>query len=198
MRHNSDLGFATHYTHQRPSGSDDAALTDCASTANKLAPWRWTSPYAATASSYDGILDASARTWDTATGTTILESISFGASAIAGKQDFVNQHDWVFLGAGGTIAVTTTWYSLSSGVAVESDARYNTYYAWSTDGSAGAMDVQNIATHELGHTFGLDHPKGSPAKISCLTMYAYGDFGETRKRTLGDGDLLGLRKKYGA
>jgi hypothetical protein len=93
--------------------------------------------------------------------------------------------------------VTTTWYNRATHAAVESDGQYNTHYPWSTTGAAGAMDVLDIATHEIGHTFGLNHPKGAGA-ISCLTMYAYANLGETQKRTLGDGDILGIRAVYGA
>lgn len=177
------------------SGGIDSG-TDCEPDNFRQAPWRWTHPYSATASAHAGIFDAAARTWDNATGATILGGITVGSAAPAGTLDGVNQMDFVSLGASTTIAVTTTWYNRFTGEAVESDAQYNTYYAWSTVGAPGAMDVQDIATHEIGHTFGLDHPKGGG--ISCLTMYAYASQGETAKRTLGDGDLLGIRAKYGA
>lgn len=200
-----DLGVARHFTHvpkndaaRGGGGGSVPAITDCASRTYRLASWYWTSPYSANASNYATVLDASGSTWDAATSASIWGGISPGSGATAGVQDFVNQHDWVDLGATSTIAVTTTWYYLSTGVAVESDAQYNTNFAWSTDGSSGAMDVQNIATHELGHTLGLDHPKGKPAAISCLTMYAYGSLGETIKQSLGDGDILGIRAIYGA
>ena len=153
-------------------------------------------PFAATASSYSSVFDAAGRTWDNATGAAVFAGITAGSRGTAGVYDGANQIDFVSLGASTTIAVTTTWYDRSTGRAVESDGQYNTYYAWATDGSPGAMDVLDIATHEIGHSFGLDHPKG--AGISCLTMYAYADFGETQKRTLGDGDLLGIRSLYGA
>ena len=131
------------------------------------------------------------------TGADIFGSINSGVQGTAGQLDGVNQIQFVSLGASTTIAVTTTWYYRSTGQAVESDGQYNTYYAWSTSGAAGAMDVLNIATHEVGHTFGLNHPKGSGG-ISCLTMYAYANYGETQKRTLGDGDILGIEAIYGA
>lgn len=199
-----DLGVAHHYTYApkdlaakggKPGGE---SLTDCTSKSYRLAPWRWSDPYSATASLHAEVLNLSGRTWDEATGASIWGGITPGSSAIAGVQDFVNQHDWVNLGASTTIAVTTTWYYLSTGQAVESDARYNSVYPWGTDGALGAMDVQNIATHELGHTLGLDHPNGNPRAISCLTMYAYGAEGELAKRTLGDGDIFGIRALYGA
>ena len=55
------------------------------------------------------------------------------------------------------------------------------------------MDFENIATHELGHSFGMGHPDST-----CIeeTMYAYADFGETKKRVLNAGDIAGIQELY--
>ncbi len=204
---NDAIAFERFYRHAdskaRPGGGGGGGGgggvdpgTDCEPDAYRKAAWKWAAPYAATASAHANLFDAAGRTWDDATGAAILAGVTAGSAATAGTMDGVNQIDFVSLGASSTIAVTTTWYNRFTGQAVESDGQYNTYYAWATDGSAGAMDVLNIATHEVGHTFGLDHPKGGG--ISCLTMYAYANQGETQKRTLGDGDVLGIRALYGA
>ena len=55
-----------------------------------------------------------------------------------------------------------------------------------------AYDLANIATHEFGHTYGLDHP----ANARWETMYAFGFTGETLKRSLGAGDTDGIRSRY--
>ncbi len=61
--------------------------------------------------------------------------------------------------------------------------------------SSGVMDVQNIATHELGHGFGLaDLYKEAQSE---QTMYGYGSIGETEKRTLESGDIAGIQVLYG-
>ena len=52
-----------------------------------------------------------------------------------------------------------------------------------------------VATHELGHTFGMGHTSTASSN-SCATMYPYVDYGWTHQRTLGDGDLLGIRAIY--
>ena len=205
------IGFDRFYRHADPvkpdnpgqgkggggngDGSDPA--TDCDSDKFAATGWSWSTPYAAYASDHAAVFDAAAQTWEDAAGADIFAGVIAGRPGVAGVYDGENQFDFVDLGSGGTIAVTTTWYYTSSGQAVESDARYNTHYAWGTSGAGGEMDVQNIATHEIGHTFGLDHPNGPPHKIGCLTMYAYGSAGETAKRSLGDGDILGIQALYG-
>jgi hypothetical protein len=57
------------------------------------------------------------------------------------------------------------------------------------------MDLQNIATHEFGHN-GLADLK--PLKDAELTMYYASSLGETKKRSLGVGDILGIQALYGA
>ena len=82
-----------------------------------------------------------------------------------------------------------------SGAAValpsSSSTRYN--WNWVTGSSADAFDFANVATHEIGHAVGLDHPGNSCTEE---TMYAYVDFGETKKRTLNAGDILGAQALY--
>ena len=50
-------------------------------------------------------------------------------------------------------------------------------------------------THELGHTLLLDDLR-SP-RDGALTMHAYTWLGDTIKRTLGSGDMQGIKKIYG-
>jgi hypothetical protein len=66
-------------------------------------------------------------------------------------------------------------------------------FAWSTTGSAGAMDLQNIATHENGHAAGMGHPGDSCTEE---TMYRFAGFGETKKRDLNYGDIAGVQALY--
>jgi hypothetical protein len=59
----------------------------------------------------------------------------------------------------------------------------------------GLMDLQNIATHELGHAFGLADLYDSDAYEE--TMYGYSSEGDTEKRTLYLGDIAGIQNLYG-
>ena len=66
-------------------------------------------------------------------------------------------------------------------------------YDWANDGSSGAMDFENIAQHELGHAFGLGHPRDD---CTNETMFRFADFGETMKRDLHYGDIAGISSLY--
>ncbi|MBI1742684.1 matrixin family metalloprotease [Candidatus Acetothermia bacterium] len=57
------------------------------------------------------------------------------------------------------------------------------------------IDIQDIATHEIGHALGLGHT-GS-RKDRALTMYPSAQPGETLKRSLGAGDKAGVAALYG-
>jgi len=69
-------------------------------------------------------------------------------------------------------------------------------FDWSTDaaGSATQMDFENIATHELGHSVGMNDIY--TAGCSEVTMYGYADYGETKKRTLEVPDIAGVKELY--
>ena len=98
----------------------------------------------------------------------------------------------------GVIAVTIVWgifYGPPSGrELVEWDQVYDQVdFAWSAAGEAGKMDFENIATHELGHSVGMGHPDNTCTEE---TMYAYADYGETKKRDLNTGDTAGINSLY--
>lgn len=89
------------------------------------------------------------------------------------------------------IAVTSTWYYVGSGTAIESDILFNGEdYLWSDNGAAGRYDVQNITTHELGHAVGLADLYGGDTE---KTMYGYANTGETKKSSLHTDDEDGAR-----
>ena len=63
------------------------------------------------------------------------------------------------------------------------------------DIGSNQFDVQNVDTHEFGHSLFLDDLYMSPA--SELTMLGYTTIEETKKQDLGLGDILGLQALYG-
>lgn len=100
----------------------------------------------------------------------------------------------------GVIGVTVIWGYFSgpasSRMITEFDVLLDTDYTWgdATVNSA-VMDVQNIATHELGHGVGLADVYDSVC--SEQTMYGYSSYGETKKRDLNSGDVTGIQVLYG-
>ncbi len=97
----------------------------------------------------------------------------------------------------GWIAVNLGWYYSATGEIFESDIVFNDLdFTWDTSGSPSGsqMDVQNIATHELGHTLSLLDFYGSAD--SDKTMYGIGANGETKKRTLEADDIAGIQWIY--
>ncbi len=98
----------------------------------------------------------------------------------------------------GIIGVTVVWGVFSGKPSnrrlVEWDQVYNTYYQWSDSGEANKMDLENIATHELGHSVGLADLYD--ADCGEETMYGYSTEGEIKKRDLNTGDIAGIAKLY--
>lgn len=78
----------------------------------------------------------------------------------------------------------------------EFDVMFDIDFTWG-DGAANplVMDLQNIATHELGHAVGL----GDLYKPECSdeTMYGYSNYGDIHARDLYYGDIAGLNILYG-
>ncbi|NOK10787.1 myxosortase-dependent metalloprotease, MXAN_2677/MXAN_2678 family [Corallococcus exercitus] len=93
----------------------------------------------------------------------------------------------------GTIAITLTTYDERTGVVYDSDISFNAARFNFTTGNGGPCgivatpdcvdtDVQNTATHEVGHFVGLDHTLATNS-----TMNPSAPPGETSKRTIDSG-----------
>ena len=142
-------------------------------------------------------ISTSAETWDDATSKELAaDTYGIDTSAQYGTYDSKNSIVFGSYPQSGVIAVTSIWYSKRAKQIVEFDMLFNTYYRWG-DASANpyVMDLQNIATHEMGHAFGLSDIYST----SCtdVTMYGYSNNGETSKRTLEQPDITGLQAMYG-
>ncbi len=151
-----------------------------------------TNTYGFSSSAVVSTITTSVNTWDKETSYTVF-SYKGTTTKAAGKQDGYNVIAWGKYRSG-VIAVTMSW--VSGGQVLEVDCMMNTRFKWSLTGEAGKMDVQNIMTHELGHFCGLADLYGDADY--WLTMYGYSDYGLTYARTLGLGDINGLKAVYGA
>ena len=143
---------------------------------------------------------ASAMTWDNQTSKTIWGT--FDLDYLAGFDsvaDGLNEISFGPYSDSNVIAVTRVWgiFSGPNKYLDQFDMLFNTAYAWgdvAATGNTSLMDYMNIATHELGHAVGL-----GDLYNNCLqeTMYGYSGYGETKKRDLNAGDILGFQKLYG-
>src|SRR5262249_37948301 len=78
---------------------------------------------------------------------------------------------------------------------LEMDIRYNSDAgAWGVPTDGVKLDVQDIATHEEGHSIGFLDMYGP--FDSGRTMYGISGGGETEKRTLSRGDVEGAEWMY--
>jgi hypothetical protein len=121
----------------------------------------------------------------------------YGGSTLStayGKNDGINIVTFGPMGAKGTLAENYFWYFVSSGQIIDSDIKFNTSYPWAVNGYANAYDVQNVATHEHGHSLCLDDLYDTID--SEKTMYGYASRGETKKRTLDPDDIDGISYLY--
>jgi len=138
----------------------------------------------------------SAETWDAATSQELMNGYTVDNAVVYGVQDYKNAIVFGNYPTAGVIAVTTIWYNPATKAIVEFDMMFDTDYTWGNAiVDSTKMDLQNIATHELGHGVGLADIYSSTC--SAVTMYGYSDYGEIQKRTLDTPDINGLRKLYG-
>jgi hypothetical protein len=96
-----------------------------------------------------------------------------------------------FPSGSGVVAVTPVWFT-GGGKILDADVLFNAAtYHFTTSGESGAFDVSDIATHELGHVFGLDHS-------GCVgaSLYPYVSPSVTLHRSISSDDEHGLRDAY--
>lgn len=105
----------------------------------------------------------------------------------------------------GTIALTTLTFSTRTGLILDADIEFNSAtYLFTTISSppceAGreaptcvAYDLQNTATHEIGHVVGFDHVENASS-----TMAPTAPIGETSKRIIDLGTADGFCSTYPA
>ena len=143
------------------------------------------------------VLDSSFDAWGNVSGANIPDfSVVTGATVTKATANHSYDLMWGRT-SGSSIAVTYTW-QWSNGE-IESDTVFNSRLPWFIANdepdhcvAVAKYDLANIATHEFGHTYGLGHA----ANDRWETMYPYGFTGETAKRSLGSGDIAGVRAVY--
>jgi len=140
-------------------------------------------------------IQAAMQTWtDVTTSSFVFIYGGTTTSTAYGSNDGINIVTFGPMGTNGTLAENYFWYNSTSGQFKDTDIRFNTSYLWATNGSLIAYDVQDVGTHELGHSLCLDDLYDSAD--SEKTMYGYVSAGETKKRTLDQDDIDGITYLY--
>jgi hypothetical protein len=97
------------------------------------------------------------------------------------------------------LAVTISYSDANSGDVVEADTIFNSAFDWTSVGASSSAgkckrdyDLQNVATHEAGHLFGL----GEDYADTTTTMYVSSLPCQTSKRALSVGDVSVVEGLY--
>ncbi len=154
-------------------------------------------------SSHETALRLAIQEWNAVGGTTIrlMEDASAASRARTDWEaddihlvlfDEANASGFFPLGSA-TVALTPLWFH-ANGVIQDADVLFNgAGFNFTTSGAPGRFDVEDVATHELGHLLGLDHSGAASA-----TMYPYVDQGLVLQRSLAQDEISGLRDAYPA
>jgi hypothetical protein len=135
------------------------------------------------------------QTWENVSGSYFTETyVGTTSRALSIPRDGHNVVSWGDSQGPGTIAVCYTWYETGTLRIVESDIEFQNHFTWSSTGEAVKYDVQNIAAHEFGHTLSLGDLYGGGDTEK--TMYGWSSAGETKKRSLHQDDIDGIRYIY--
>jgi hypothetical protein len=112
-------------------------------------------------------------------------------TATGNSKDYVNSNVWISSWPSNygqtALAITTTSYDPQSGKIYDADIKYNPNYSWAVNGAGNKIDIQSVATHEIGHELGLDHSQYQDA-----TMFWSTGQGDTSQRSLHSDDIAGV------
>ena len=149
---------------------------------------------AGTTSEFDAVR-TTFQTWEDDAGS-FMDYTFMGTTTRSGDQlDGYNVVSWGAIdGPDGTLAVTATRYNPATLEMTEFDIVFDEAETWSATGEVGKFDIQDVGTHEAGHSLSLlDLYDGVNSEE---TMYGFCTPGETKKRTLDAGDIEGIRYIY--
>lgn len=141
-------------------------------------------------------VQASFQTWEDDAGS-YMDYTYMGTTTRSGaSQDGFNVVSWESIdGPSGTLAKTYYWYEPLTKLLLEFDIVFDEDETWSASGEPLKHDIQNVGTHEVGHTLVLNDLYDLTDNEE--TMYGYSYLGETKKRDLYTGDIAGIRFIYG-
>lgn len=195
----------------KPSAPGKTKPVNCYGYLASGAKWKINEPYLINPTNGDGLgasfvesaVNAGVAEWERFGGNIFGGwAIDYSAQYVDNATDEKNTVTFGTIDDSGIIAVTNVWGYFSGSPKtrqlVEWDMLFNDAYFAFGDATLNSalMDLQNIATHELGHSAGMDDLYNTV----CFqeTMYGYSTEGETSKRDLYSGDIAGITKLYGS
>lgn len=194
----------------KPGGSTKPGAAKCYGYLASGAKWKTTEPYIVNPSNSQGLdssqvftaVSAGVHEWDTHhTGPAIFGSGTTNTSAVYDDGTTDDKNVVVFGNnlASNIIAVTNVWGYFGgppqTRELLEWDMKFNTAFQWGDATiNPALMDLENIATHELGHSAGMDDLYTTSCNLE--TMFGYSTEGDTIKRDLHDGDIKGIQGLY--
>lgn len=133
-------------------------------------------------------------TWSTVP-TASFKFTYVGESNVGFGLDGMNNISWLNMGNIGVVAFNLLYATLEADI-LEADIVFNSYYPYHINGTSHALDLQNVAAHELGHSVPLGDLHG-PEHLE-KTMVGVIGWGETKKRDLHQDDIDGITFLYPA
>ncbi|MEK6957621.1 MAG: matrixin family metalloprotease [archaeon] len=184
--------------------------TVCYGFLSKGAKWKTSESYKINPTNSQGLsqelivnsTNAADANWDNQVTFNIFGSgtADYNASYNNGNLDGNNTLSFGSISNTGAIAVTTVWGYFGGPIQTRELIEWDMLldqvdFQWGDATiDSSKMDVQNIITHEIGHSAGM----GDLYDSGCgeETMYGYSTEGETKKRDLNSGDITGIKKLY--
>lgn len=150
----------------------------------------------------EAAIASSFQSWENLPDSSIAFTRGENRSETGGRNDGIYQIYWREdstiddgLDISGALAVTRLFTYVGGGrdgeIADVSLTFNGKTVTWGTDGSTSRVDIAEVATHEIGHSLGLDH-----APIGASTMFPRTGTGSLRNRSLATDDQIGVAVLY--
>ena len=179
-----------------PAFADDGYTLNGLSWASKVMPYRVNANCPAADVDEAALIATATSKWNAAGSPFrfILAGTASGPNALGNG---VNEVYWSSAGvSAGIPAEARMIYSPITGHFYEVDIVFSSSAAWRWgDGRNGTLDIASVAVHEFGHALSLSDRYGDGDRGNVM----YGVITTaTQRRTLGAGDIAGIRALYGA